>query len=611
MKPILFFFIVFLLSCNTKSQEKLDLSRKNISYFEADAETGWIRVNLKNPNKWGFIDKDSIVLIPFEYDFLNPFENGLAYAKNDGKEFFITKKNLKLEGDFEAINVFSEGLASAKRNNKWGFINSEGKFVIPSQYDKVDYFRPSSLCAVQKNGKWGFIDKTGKEIIPIIYQEVDQQMQDVNVIVKKNGKWAIFDNLGKQLSDFVYDKIYRTDIIDFSKDIFKRNASTYFENGAALVEKDGKFEFINLKAQAAFPNNKFDSASVFDTFKNAIVKRNGKYGMIKTSGEFKIPLEYDFIEPYDTNHGEYSEYYNARKGKIYHILNKELKEIGVSYEPVYNNFVVENPSIIFRDLKNKYGRVDWQGKTLISFEYDTMNEIEGTSFLAVSKNGKYGIIDEKGAIKIPIQYKEIYQLYDKFDDEELQKKNLFVADQKIIDINNHLILNGYNSLQPIFYNHSKLIVSKNKKFGVVDVNNKVLLPLQYDEISNWVEYGPKNRHIVKRRNLYGMLECETFKEKIPVVYDFVFITYNMAFVKKNNKYGIIDLENKTICPFIYDDLKPAFGYSFADYEEKIYAKKANEYYEINLQGKILRAVSKKEFKEKTSAPLLPPPPPQK
>ena len=53
--------------------------------------------------------------------------------------------------------------------------------------------------------------------------------------------------------------------------------------------KKGKvYEFLNEKIEPAFPNNKFDSATVFDAFKNAIVKRNDKYGMIKPDGEFKV-----------------------------------------------------------------------------------------------------------------------------------------------------------------------------------------------------------------------------------------------------------------------------------------------------------------------------------
>lgn len=309
MRNLFFLFIILLISCNLKSQEKSNLSKENISYSEKDEETGWTRVNLHKPNKWGFIDKDSVIVIPFEYNFVNPFENGLAYVKNNGKEFFITKQNLKLHGDFEAINIFSEGLASAKKNEKWGFIDEEGKFVISPKYDEVDYFRPNGLCVVTRNGRSGFINKNGDEIIPIIYDEAYQEMKDKNVIVKKNGKWTVFDNSGNQLSNFIYDSFKRAYVVDFSKDVFKRDASTFFENGAALVEINEKYEFINAKAQAAFPNNKFDSASVFDTFKNAIVKRNGKYGIIKLDGTFKVPLDYDLISYFDDNHS-FSEYYN-------------------------------------------------------------------------------------------------------------------------------------------------------------------------------------------------------------------------------------------------------------------------------------------------------------
>lgn len=318
---IIFIFFILLFSSCFQSQNKLDFSPGNISYKEVDNETGWIRMSLKTPNKWGYINKDSLVVIPFVYDFINPFKNGLAFVENDKKKFFITKQNLKLKGDYDEVRIFSEGLASVKRNNKWGFINPNGQLIITPKYDEVDYFRPSGLCAVKNAGLWGFINKSGKEIISVIYPDVTQQMTDQNVIVKKNNKWAIFDNTGKQLSNFIYDDVKRTDITDFSKDIFTRDQSTYFENGAALVKIDGKYEFINSKAQAAFQNNRFDSASVFDTFKNAIVKRNGKYGIIKTDGTFKVPLEYDFIEYFDTNHG-FSEYYNAKKGKFTQFLTE-------------------------------------------------------------------------------------------------------------------------------------------------------------------------------------------------------------------------------------------------------------------------------------------------
>lgn len=606
MKNPLFFLLLILLSCS-KNPNKI--SKKDIDYIEKDKETGWFRVHNKQ-NKWGFIDKDSSIVIPFEYDFLNPFENHLAFAKQGSKEFFITYKNLKLEGDYDEARIFSFGLAGVRKGKKWGFIDEKGKIVIPIQYDDVDYFRPSGLCAVTKNGKSGFIDKSGKEIIPIIYPEVNQQMLDKNVIVKNKGKWAFFDNQGRQLSDFIYNEVFRTDHYDFSKDIFTRDESTYFKNGAVLVLKDNHYEFLNEKIEPAFHNNKFDSATVFDAFKNAIVKRNGKYGMIKPNGELKVPLEYDFIEPYDTSHGHYSEYYNARKGKIFSIINQNLDKIGESYEPIYNNFRTDNPTISFRNLKGKFGLIDKNGNVKIPFVYDEELRFEGNNYTIATKNNKKGIIDINGKEIFPFIFDNITAL----DDQE----NIFVFhnknEDKIMNINGKVLISGYENIHPIFYDNSKFIVKKNKKFGVVGINNKILAPIIYDEFSDWVEYGPENRHIVKIGSKSGMLEEKTFKQKIPVDYDFVFISRAVVFVGKNKKYGIIDLNNKILCPLIYDEVKPSLGYGLGFGDDKIYARKGKDYFEININGKVLKSATRQDVQQKTKSPRIeipePPPPPK-
>lgn len=595
MKNIIYLLILFLISCSENSQK---ISRNEIYYIEKDKETGWFRV-LNTKNKWGFIDKDSVIKIPFEYDFVNPFEHQLAYVKNKGKEFYINPKNeIVIEGRFDKIDIFSEGLASVKKDGKFGFINEKGKLIIPLIYDNVDYFRTSGLCAVTLNGKSGFIDKSGKEIIKIIYPEVHQEMFDRIVIVKNNRKWAFFDNHGNQLSDFIYDKVFRTDYYDFSKDIFTRDQSTFFKNGAALVLKNGKYEFLNEKIKPAFVNNKFDSASVFDAFKNAIVKRNGKYGMIKPSGEFKVPFKFDFIEPYDTAHGNYSEYYNARKGKIYSFFNKNLKKIGESYEPIYNNFSTDNPQISFKNLKGKYGVVDWQGNEKIPFVYDEALDFKRSKNCIAKKNGKFGVISYQNKEIFPFIYDEIKEL-----DEVENLKNTYLLsnkkEDKIVNINGKTFLSGYQMIHPIFYDHSKFIVKKNNKFGIADLQNKILLPIVFDEISDWVEYGPEDRHIVKRNGKYGMVEYKTFKEKIPAIYDFVFIARDKVFVGKDEKYGIIDLNNKIICPLTYDEIKPSFGYGFGMSESRIFARKGKQYLEIDEKGKVLKEISQKLYKENT------------
>ena len=107
-----------------------------------------------------------------------------------------------------------------------------------------------------------------------------------------------------------------------------------------------------------------------------------------------------------------------------------------------------------------------------------------------------------------------------------------------------------------------------------------------------------------------MLEEKTFKVKIPLIYDFVFISRLVVFVGKNEKYGIIDLNNKILCPLIYDELKPDFGYGSGFGDDKIYARKGKQYFEIDINGKILKSVTKAKFIEESKEPEPPPPPPK-
>lgn len=583
MHKYLLLFIVFpFIGCSQK------VSKKEISFFENDKETGWYRVK-DNNNKWGFVDKDTLLKIPFEYDFVNPFdENGLAYAKNDGKELYIDKNGkIVITPDYDQLGLFSEGLLSAKKNKKYGFLNTKGSVVIPFIYEGVGFFC-QGLATASKNSKYGFINSKGKEIIPIVYDAVDNSHTDLIVTVSKNKKWAFFDHNGKQLSEFVYDKVFSGYNLNIPPPSNLSELSTYFKNGAVLVTKNNKFEFLNEQIQPAFPDHKFDSASVFDTYKNAIVKRNDKYGIIKPDGTAKVPIEYDFIEYFDTNHNS-SEYYNARKGSIYHIYNKDLRKIGESYQPVYNDFSVLTPFIVFENLQKKYGMVSSIGEIVIPFEYEELQKLQTGYFLG-KKNGKSGILDKNGKIKVPFKYDDL-QEYD---------EGLFIADRnEIIDINNKTILSGYDRLSPIYYNSQKFIVSKNKKFGIVDDQNKILLPLEFDEISNWVEYGPDG-HFVIKNGKYGLIENETFKIIIPYIYDELFYNGSFLFARKNRKAGILNINNKEICPFIFDEIKPGMSSRFVGKEEEIYAKKGNNFYLIDIKGTILKQVTSKVYKDKNN-----------
>lgn len=592
MKNILFLLFLVLISCNSKSQEKIvDLSNKNIYYQELDNETGWKRVKLNHPEKWGFVDQNGEVKIPFEYDFLNPFENHLAYAKKGNKEFFVNINNIKLEGDFDEARIFTFGLAAVKKNKKWGFIDEKGKLVIPMIYDAVDYFTQNNLSAVVKNGKSGFIDKKGEEIIPIIYEMVRSEQLDDIVIARKNYKWAFFDNKGKQLTDFLYNDIQRA---------WKNDDTTFFKNGPTSVKMNGKYLFLDKTFKNAFGAKVFDSATSFDSNRNAIIVNKGKFGIIKTDGNTFIPAQYDLIEIYNNNGDPNPQFYRFQKGNVFGLLNKNLKIIATSNEEFFDDTYSNKIKYIsFKNNKGKFGLVDHEGIVKIPFVYDESLDFKGENFSIAKRNNRFGIIDLNHKVLIPFNYKWITQL-------DLDDQNLFIIstakNDKLVDLKGKEIISGYESIDPIFTKATKFIVSKNKKFGIIDINKKIILPLEYDEISNWTEYGPQHSKFIVKNGKTGLIDDESFKITVLPVYDKFLYLNGLIFAKKGTKAGIINEEGIVICDFIYDEIHPNRGdfYGYGNNEPRIYAKKGNAYFQIDAKGKILKSNLTKKFVDENS-----------
>ena len=85
----------------------------------------------------------------------------------------------------------------------------------------------------------------------------------------------------------------------------------------------------------------------------------------------------------------------------------------------------------------------------------------------------------------------------------------------------------------------------------------------------------------------------------------------MIFAKKNNKAGIIDEKGKVICPFIYDEIFPSLldVYDFKSKEQRIYARKGNGYFQIDVTGKVLKSnITVKTVLKNTEIPEPPRPP---
>ncbi|MCR4932287.1 MAG: WG repeat-containing protein [Bacteroidales bacterium] len=204
-----------------------------------------------NKQKWGYIDKENNLIVPYDYDDADVFEPcGLARVKIGDKYGIIdTKGNFVIPAEFENIiiewighnapgrikkdgkygyvnskgeiiatplfdmaNVFGEGLAVCKSGEQLFTIDIIGNRLLGLYYDNAKCFSegllPVCLNHTDEKGKmkelWGFCDRNGNEVIPCEYDDV-LPFSDGYAAVCYRGKWGFIDHKNRVMIPFQYD----------------------------------------------------------------------------------------------------------------------------------------------------------------------------------------------------------------------------------------------------------------------------------------------------------------------------------------------------------------------------------------------------------------------
>lgn len=308
----------------------------------------------------GYIDKQGRAITPIVYTWLEPFSEGLGAARKDKLAGFIDTTGASvIPFIYSEVKSFSNGLAPVKMDGKWGYIDKENNLVIPCKFDKAYGFRGDGLAIIGLRGKEGFIDKSGKIVIFPKYTEVFP-----------------------------------------------------FSEGMAIVKRGKKYGFINLKGELVFPC-RYDWCYCFKRG-FAIVEISDKYGCIDKEGNVVIPIIYDSLSgPYGNLFavGLYEKYGfidingNTQIGedKVYKALSKKYDQVFI------NNGKVRTYSFA---LDGKYGLADTEGNELIHPRYDWLGNSFEEDMLIVGVRGKgIGFVNRHGIEIVPPTYDEASDFY--------------------------------------------------------------------------------------------------------------------------------------------------------------------------------------------------------
>lgn len=412
--------------------------------------------------KFGVINNEGNIVITPEYTEIVLIPNKsvpvfiCTYDVNDQEGTYKTKvinqNNEEIFKDYDKVEAidnfdskqniwYEDNVLRVQKDGKYGLINFEGKEIVPCEYDEITALKGvTNNLIVKKQDKVGLINEKGQVIINTDYKEIKtlkEGYKNEYAIVNENNQYGIISTTGAVIVEPKYE------------DVKYLNNSELF-----AVKEAGTWKLINKEKQILIDGG-YDNI-IEAKGENVVVEKGGKYGVVTTKNEEKIPVEYEQIKY------TFSIYYIAKTGGKYGIINLDNEQIKdfnytnmnyvekgdfiqadlsdtetvildnnlsekingivseinqeLGYIKVYTNNEYKYYNFKFEEKKSsdiltannlflskkdgKYGYVDKSGKVVIDYIYEDGTEQNSCGFAAVKKDGVWGSINKVGAIEL-------------------------------------------------------------------------------------------------------------------------------------------------------------------------------------------------------------------
>ncbi|MCB6184712.1 SEL1-like repeat protein [Leeia sp. TBRC 13508] len=189
---------------------------------------------------------------------------------------------------------FANGYAPFRSGTQFGFINHEGKIVIPAIHDDVSSFSPSGLAPFWKKSRVGLMNTSGSIILPPAYEEIEWREDVRGFSLVSEGKTGLANAAGEIWISPQYDEI---------KVLLTRcQLAARLGNLWGMLDWRGvaitpiRFHDIETRYfdDMGFEDEPFSLLAPYH--KQCIVRIEKQSGLIDANGEILIPIQYDAIE---------------------------------------------------------------------------------------------------------------------------------------------------------------------------------------------------------------------------------------------------------------------------------------------------------------------------
>lgn len=412
-------------------------------------------------DKYGVIDNNGNTIIGLDYDeyivipdktkdlfictYDVDYENETYKTKvlnSSGTEILTDYSNIRAIEKRDVNDVwYDNNLLIYEQNGLYGLVDFDGRKVLDADYTDIYALDGTEKSiVVEKDGLKGIVNSNLKKlVIECNYDDISTlstDSEDDGYIVSSNGNYGIISASGKTILESNYSEIKHV----------TGNSMYVVNDGSGLKLIDSN---LNTVLDSGFD----DIVSI--NGENLIIKNGDSYGVINTSGESKIPTEYENLS-YSTDN-----YYIAEKNGLYGIISLDnvvcvdFKYVSLEYinstdfyigdnsdyttDIINRNFETKLSNVIISELNtesnymivrqdgeykyytlnfeeesnrdalksntlflakngDKYGYVNKDGELIVDYIYDDAKEQNSYGYCAVKQNGLWGVLASDGTV---------------------------------------------------------------------------------------------------------------------------------------------------------------------------------------------------------------------
>lgn len=343
----------------------------------------------------------------------------------------------------------------------YGYLSEDGREITPCIYSEASPFSEGLGCALL-DGKYGYIGKDGETVLPFIYDQASPFREGV-AYFSIGEQYGLIDREGNVILEL-------TDCDSISS----------FREELAYFSVDGLYGYMDQSGKTVIESVYEDAGYFYGGL--AVVMRGGFLGVIGKDGRKILPLEYEDVTLEEAC-------ITARKEGMFYFFDRDGREVSSgSWDEVSKGG--DGKDVFYLYQNGKEGLADRTGRIIWEPIYERFTVIPGKELVIMQdENGKYGVLDYDGQIRVPFLYSDIYCVGNQGARYVPGAADGLYVTDAATGKKGYLSMEDFSVKIPAIYDslsdftEDRAVARLDGKEGIVRYDGTVEMPLEYDAIS--------------------------------------------------------------------------------------------------------------------------------